>query len=385
MCKQYFARLDPFEPKAVAVVSGKCVAAVDFDLSTVESKRCIKAAEFDAGTSEGRGMFLEGNIAFDIETLVRSNFTSVVTFSNNLLPVAWGGPGGGNTVGAPIFKHVPTLGETVFTNWASAQIMWDWLSLQTNSPGRGAGPNGKDMGAVVPTGVGLSGVPGGVTTQTTATITVGFNRKGSSIPTGGFPLGSGYTHYQWRLDTNLTWSAETPIATPISLSSLANGPHHVEVIGKNDAGFYQNDAALGTNGAITVSATWTVGTAADTDGDGMPDAWELAYNLNPNSAADAALDGDGDGLTNLQEFLAGTNPTNALSVLKVSLTTLAPLKLQFIAQSNLSYAVQFNTNLTTTNWFLLSNVAAQSLVRTVLVNDPNPPTNRHRYYRAVTP
>ncbi len=46
----------------------------------------------------------------------------------------------------------------------------------------------------------------------------------------------------------------------------------------------------------------------DSDGDGMPDAWEIANGLNPYDPTDAALDPDGDGLTNLQEYLLGTNP-----------------------------------------------------------------------------
>jgi hypothetical protein len=48
----------------------------------------------------------------------------------------------------------------------------------------------------------------------------------------------------------------------------------------------------------------------DTDGDGMPDAWERRYGLNPNSSADAVLDPDGDSLSNLAEYHAGTNPNN---------------------------------------------------------------------------
>ena len=49
----------------------------------------------------------------------------------------------------------------------------------------------------------------------------------------------------------------------------------------------------------------------DTDGDGMPDSWELLYGLDPNSSADASGDPDEDGITNLQEYRDGTSPTYA--------------------------------------------------------------------------
>jgi hypothetical protein len=41
----------------------------------------------------------------------------------------------------------------------------------------------------------------------------------------------------------------------------------------------------------------------DSDADGMPNNWEIAHGLNPNSAADFKLDLDGDGYVNLQEYL----------------------------------------------------------------------------------
>ncbi|WP_413043832.1 RHS repeat protein [Pseudomonas sp. YJ42] len=44
----------------------------------------------------------------------------------------------------------------------------------------------------------------------------------------------------------------------------------------------------------------------DSDDDGMPDGWELKYGLNPKSAGDANLDLNGDGLTNLQHYQNGT-------------------------------------------------------------------------------
>ena len=49
----------------------------------------------------------------------------------------------------------------------------------------------------------------------------------------------------------------------------------------------------------------------DSDFDGMPNAWELLYGLNPNSSADAVLDTDGDGLNNLGEYNNLSNPTLA--------------------------------------------------------------------------
>ena len=137
--------------------------------------------------------------------------------------------------------------------------MKDWLSLQTNSPGLGTGPNGRDKGAIIPFGASLSGEPSGTTAATNATLIVGINRTGSGIPTAGFPNGSGYTAYKWRLDTN-AWSAETPIATPITLTGLADGPHYVEVSGKRDSGFYQDDLLFGPDAIVTRSRTWIVET-----------------------------------------------------------------------------------------------------------------------------
>ena len=41
----------------------------------------------------------------------------------------------------------------------------------------------------------------------------------------------------------------------------------------------------------------------DTDGDGMPDAWEKANGLNPNDASDANGDCTGDGYTNIEKYI----------------------------------------------------------------------------------
>jgi Bacterial TSP3 repeat len=53
---------------------------------------------------------------------------------------------------------------------------------------------------------------------------------------------------------------------------------------------------------------------ADTDGDGLPDSWEVAQLGSLNSGAN--VDVDGDGTTNMMEYLAGTNPQSSASVFR---------------------------------------------------------------------
>jgi len=48
----------------------------------------------------------------------------------------------------------------------------------------------------------------------------------------------------------------------------------------------------------------------DSDGDGMPDAWERRHGLNPHDPTDGAGDRDQDGYTNLEEYLNGTDPNS---------------------------------------------------------------------------
>jgi hypothetical protein len=56
---------------------------------------------------------------------------------------------------------------------------------------------------------------------------------------------------------------------------------------------------------------------ADTDGDRLPDWWELLY-FGSITGAVAGADSDGDGFTNLQEFQAGTDPKNSASAFRIT-------------------------------------------------------------------
>ncbi|MHC4581924.1 MAG: pectate lyase family protein [Planctomycetota bacterium] len=75
-------------------------------------------------------------------------------------------------------------------------------------------------------------------------------------------------------------------------------------------------ATYGNNGIITTPSDvggWPnlqSGPApVDSDHDGMPDAWESKFELDPKDASDNKQDQDKDGYTNLEEYLNGTDPT----------------------------------------------------------------------------
>jgi len=143
-----------------------------------------------------------------------------------------------------------------------------------------------------------------------------------------------------------------------------------------------NPAGAFTSGAAIITLL------PDSDGDGLPDAWESAHGLNPNNAADAALDPDADGASNLQEYLAGTDPNQSASSLKIdgiSWNPVGGIALQFSALSNKTYTVQSCSFLPGTPWIRVADIPATSTNRTMRISDPALSPGEPRFYRLVTP
>jgi Bacterial TSP3 repeat len=128
-----------------------------------------------------------------------------------------------------------------------------------------------------------------------------------------------------------------------------------------------------------------LGDAQDSDGDGLPDAWELVHGTNWK-VPDAQADPDLDGLSNLQEYLAGTDPQDPQSGLKLRAELITPnaVTLQFLAISNRTYSLLYKDSLAAPNWSRLADIPARNTNWVDSLADPIGSVS-NRFYRITTP
>jgi hypothetical protein len=205
-----------------------------------------------------------------------------------------------------------------------------------------------------------------------------------------FTLTAGPNHplvpltYRWIRNGGSIPGATTSVPILVITNVQVSGNVRVAVssaaLPSSGTGAFSPGPSAGNNVLLTV--------LADVDGDGIWDSWETNYfgTVNTtNNPGNALQDPDGDGMSNRDEYLAGTNPTNALSLLNLVLSATNANLLQFVAQTNVSYSVQWTTNLSSVSWNTLTNVTVNSQVRTIQVNSASAPSINERYFRVVTP
>ncbi|HJO09706.1 MAG TPA: lamin tail domain-containing protein, partial [Verrucomicrobiota bacterium] len=122
----------------------------------------------------------------------------------------------------------------------------------------------------------------------------------------------------------------------------------------------------------------------DSDSDGLPDDWELAYGLKPESSDDASDDPDGDGLTNLQEYICGTDPQKLASRLELAVVRdNIQLELIFQSQSNRTYVIESREHLGLGGWNTVHTLAPEAKGGEVVVRELIEKTQPERYFRLL--
>jgi hypothetical protein len=129
----------------------------------------------------------------------------------------------------------------------------------------------------------------------------------------GSDTGSGIATYDVWVSENggpfARWLVNTDLTTATYAGNVGRS-YGFYSVARDGAG---NEQPRPTAAQATTTVSVAV-TADDQDGDGLSDAWEAQFGLNPTSAAErhgAMGDADGDGRTNAEEAQAGTHPAGA--------------------------------------------------------------------------
>ncbi|MCX6874874.1 MAG: SUMF1/EgtB/PvdO family nonheme iron enzyme [Verrucomicrobia bacterium] len=133
---------------------------------------------------------------------------------------------------------------------------------------------------------------------------------------------------QYQRDGDTTWSDATvnsvdggTFLPTLKLDSQPSGVSHTLVwnAAANLGTTFSDTVLLRTRATDSQSGDWSpampyavvTDPTVDSDGDGIPDIWEIEHNLDPANAADGSSDSDHDGVSNFLEYTLAMNPSLA--------------------------------------------------------------------------
>ena len=295
----------------------------------------------------------EGNpgYAFSGPIVIGARDRNPSGYVGSSLPI-WTGPAAGLYPGGAASPNEPVL-DTFFQGWIDEVRIWDGARTTTEIQDTMGREMTRDIAAQV--------TPVGVWPR--LLYTYSFDDLGDPdhepvAPEGfdrlnGFPADGSYPHVPWwgtapdRSQVYVEYRyvpwlentvahlplvppADSEITEPVPNTSNPYGfAYYTGTTGGEHPDFFGGDIVGGTREVSTFSDLLPLreaeidadiemwdglgkGTdAADTDGDGLPDAWETFFGLDKNDpTGDNGKwgDADGDGLDNWGEFLAGTSP-----------------------------------------------------------------------------
>lgn len=221
--------------------------------------------------------------------------------------------------------------------------------------------------------------------------------QGLNVSTGTYVFGAWIMAEDSILLTNLElrirWLdedfASVQADTVVTLSPpFDNAWHYYAVTGSCSAanlfevrptvrGQWDRNLGAGNKALKIDDVTFGLLTGGDSDGDGIPDAWETLYFGGPTNA-DATANADGDAALNWEEYVADTHPTNGASFYPSAIATATGSTVIVLfagppTTNSRVYDVWWNTNLVSGVWTPLgANVSGQpdgSSIRFAVTND----------------
>jgi len=133
------------------------------------------------------------------------------------------------------------------------------------------------------------------------------------------------------------------------------GQPQVDLLTGNLSGYVYgaNIGWISLSNAVAFVQTDSLDKGPDTDGDGIPDAWEYLHAGNLTTM-NATTDNDGDGMKDIAEYVADTDPFDASDNLRITALSVnsggSTSKVTWTSHSTRLYQVQSRVDLTTGSW-----------------------------------